>query len=366
MLEAMRTPSLLLAALAVALTAVTTPAPAAAQAPPAPCTTPTTACQQWVTLAGGPARSMVYASYALGTPNPAIRRALIMVHGTNRNADRYFSSALAAAFLAGALQDTIVISPRIASAAGNCKDALGPHEVSWSCTGDSWRSGGTAASHPSLTSFDLVDELLRTLAKKSTFPNLRAIVVAGHSAGGQFVTRYQMANKVHEALGVPVSYVVANPSSYSWPDATRPLPVDDAVAAKAKDGWDTEKPHTAFQFGPFDAAKVPGYNAWPFGLAERKSGYTVGMSDEQLKKNLVSRPVTFLLGQVDTLPLGGFDSSPNAMAQGPTRRARGEAFVKYINETLGATHKVQIVPECGHNDRCVYTTPEVLPIIFPK
>jgi pimeloyl-ACP methyl ester carboxylesterase len=360
----MRTPSLLLAALAVALTAVTTPA--AAQAPQAPCTTPTTACEQWVMLAGGPARSMVYASYALGTPNPAIRRALIMVHGTNRNADRYFSSALAAAFLAGALQDTIVISPRFASAAADCKDALGPNEVSWSCRGDSWRSGGTAASHPSLTSFDLVDELIRTLAKKSTFPNLRAIVVAGHSAGGQFVTRYQMANKVHETLGVPVSYVVANPSSYSWPDATRPLPVDDAVAGKAKDGWDTEKPHTAFQFGPFDATKVPGYNAWPFGLAERKSGYTVGISDEQLKKNLVSRPVTFLLGQVDTLPLGGFDSSPNAMAQGPTRRARGEAFVKYINETLGATHKVQIVPECGHNDRCVYTTPEVLPVIFPN
>src|SRR4029450_11719363 len=100
-------------------------------------------CEQWVSLAGGPPRSMVYPSYPPTTPHPATRRALIMVHGTNRNADRYFSSAMAAAFLAGALQDTIVISPRIASAAGNCKDALGPNEVSWSCTGDSWRSGGT-------------------------------------------------------------------------------------------------------------------------------------------------------------------------------------------------------------------------------
>jgi hypothetical protein len=25
-----------------------------------------------------------------------------------------------------------------------------------------------------------------------------------------------------------------------------------------------------------------------------------------------------------------------------------------------------IVPECGHNDRCVYTTDVVFPIIFPK
>jgi hypothetical protein len=75
--------------------------------------------------------------------------------------------------------------------------------------------------------------------------------------------------------------------------------------------------------------------------------------------------VTFLLGQVDTLPLGGFDASPNAMAQGPTRRARGEAFVKYVNETMGAKHPILIVSECGHNDRCVYTTPDVLPVIFP-
>jgi hypothetical protein len=90
------------------------------------------------------------------------------------------------------------------------------------------------------------------------------------------------------------------------------------------------------------------------------------MTDEQLKKQLVSRPTTYLLSQVDTLPLGGFDGSPAAMAQGATRRARGEAYVKYINEHLGASAKMMIVPECGHNDRCVYTTDTVLPVIFPN
>ena len=89
------------------------------------------------------------------------------------------------------------------------------------------------------------------------------------------------------------------------------------------------------------------------------------MSDEQLKKNLVERPTTYLLGQVDVLPLGGFDSSPVAMAQGPTRRARGEAFFKYVTETMGAKHTALIVSECGHNDRCIFTTKEVLPVIFP-
>lgn len=332
----------------------------------AACTTATEACAEWVTLGGGPARSLIYRTRSLDARNENVRRALVMVHGTNRNADHYFSTATAAAFLAGALDDSVVVSPRIASAAGSCHDTLAPNEVSWSCTGDSWRSGGNAVSHPDLTSFDFIDEILRKLANKNVFPNMRAIVVAGHSAGGQVVARYQMANRVHETLGVPVTYVVANPSSYAWPDATRPMPVDDAAPEAAKGAWQTEDVHTKFSYGPFDASACANYNRWPAGMAERNGGYTAKMSDDQLKKQLVSRPTTFLFGQVDTLPLGGFDSSCPAMAQGATRRARGEAYVKYVNEKFGAKHAVQIVSECGHNDRCVYTTDKVLAVIFPK
>src|SRR6185437_4418560 len=115
-----------------------------------------------------------------------------------------------------------------------------------------------------------------------------------------------------------------------------------------------EEVHTDFTYGPFDASKAPNYDQWPSGLADRK-GYTAGMTDDQLRKQLVERPTTYLLGQVDVLPLGGFDSSPNAMAQGPTRRARGEAFFKYVTDSLGAKHKAIIVSACGHNDRCIYT-----------
>jgi pimeloyl-ACP methyl ester carboxylesterase len=332
----------------------------------AACTTATDACTEWVTLGGGPARSLVYRTRPLDKRDDRIRRALIMVHGTNRNADHYFATATSAAFLAGALDDTVVISPRIASSAGNCRDTLAPNEVSWSCTGDSWRSGGSAASHPALTSFDFVDQILRTLANKSVFPNLRAIVVAGHSAGGQFVARYQMSNRVHETLGVPVTYVVANPSSYAWPDATRPQPAGDGAPDAAKGAWETENVHTNFSYGTFDASACANYDRWPAGLENRTGGYTAQTSDDQLKRQLVARPTTFLFGQVDTLPLGGFDSSCSAMAQGATRRARGEAYVKYVNDRLGAKHAVQIVSECGHNDRCVYTTDKVLPVIFPK
>src|SRR4051794_17190200 len=169
------------------------------------CTTASERCTEWVSLGSGPARSMIYRTRSLDVRNESVRRALIMVHGTNRNADHYFSTAVAAALLAGALDDAVVISPRIASAAGSFRDPLAPNEVSWSCTGDSWRSGGTAVSHPDLTSFDFVDAILKKLANKTIFPNLKMIVVAGHSAGGQFVARYQMANHVHDTLGVPIT-----------------------------------------------------------------------------------------------------------------------------------------------------------------
>ncbi len=348
--------------LAILLSASTSCSTAGA-APTAPCTRATEACEQWITIGEGPARSMVYSTYSLETPNAGITRALVMVHGAARNADHYFETATAAAFLAGALDNTIVVAPRFAAG----RDSVAENEVLWPPRGDSWRSGGMSPSNPELSSFDLADEILRKLADKKVFPNLTRIVLAGHSAGGQFANRYGMSNRVHDSLGVAVSYVVANPSSYAWPVAVRPLPVGDADtvdAYKESMGDDAEEIHSDFRYGPFDSTKAPGYDRWPKGLEDRE-GYTAQMSDDQLRSQLVERPVTYLLGQVDVLPLGGFDDSPSAMAQGPTRRARGEAFMEYVNDSLGAKHEGIIVPECGHNDRCIYTTDEVLPVIFP-
>ena len=99
----------------------------------APCITATSACTEWVTVGGGPWRSLIYRTHSLDVKNDNITRALIVVHGTNRDADNYFRSTLAAAFLAGALDDTAVIVPRIASNNGSCRDVLASNEVSYSC-----------------------------------------------------------------------------------------------------------------------------------------------------------------------------------------------------------------------------------------
>jgi hypothetical protein len=335
-------------ALTRALIVLATASAGAMPATAAPCTSTSTECIQWIAPGNGPARLLVYSTYALDKRNEGITRALVTIHGGGRNADNYFRSSVAAGFLADALDDTIIVSPRFAANdGGNCEDALAPNELNWPCSGNNWGRGGAAVGNAELTSYDLADEILRRLARKDIFPNLKTIVFAGHSAGGGFTTRYEMANQVHDTLGVPVTYVVANTSSYTYLDANRPVEGKDEVA----------------QFR--DRANCTTYNRWPYGLVER-AGYSARVSDEQLRKQLIARPVVYLLGQLDTTPLAGFDTSCPAYAQGPHRLGRGEAFVSYIKQKYGAQHKAIVIPMCGHNARCMFTADAALPVLFPK
>ena len=336
----------------------------------APCIVAKGECTEWISVAGGPARALVYRTYPLDTKNEGIRRALIIVHGAGRDADSYFRHVLAAAFLAGALEDTIVISPRFASNdGGSCRDVLGSGELNWKCDGrDTWRSGGASVDNAKVTSFDIADEILRKLARKEMFPNLMAIVLAGHSAGGQFVTRYEMSNQVHDSLNIPITYIVANPSSYAYLDDLRPtwsaLPPNVAATAP---GY--VAPRSANPPAPFasfsDGRNCTTFDTWPYGLQNR-TGYSARLTDEKLKKQLADRKTIYLLGELDILPLYGFDGSCAALAQGPTRLARGLAFGKYVNEKFGAQHKTLVVPACGHSARCMFSAEPALLQIFPK
>src|SRR5262249_24356424 len=119
-------------------------------------------------------------------------------------------------------------------------------------------------------------------------------------------------------------------------------------------------------FAPFaDAKGCSSYDSWPYGIQNR-SGYSVRLSDADLKKQLATRSITYLLGELDILPLAGLHASCSAMAQGPTRLARGLAYSKYVNEHVGASHKALIIPACSHSARCMLTSERALPLLFPK
>jgi pimeloyl-ACP methyl ester carboxylesterase len=336
----------------------------------AACTTATMECAEWVSVGGGAQRNLVYRTHALHARNEQIQRALIMVHGQSRTSRNFFRTALAAAFLAGALENTLVIAPRFASNEGkDCRDKLAPEELNWVCSGpESWRNGGPAVNAGQVTSYHVTDEILRLLARKDVFPNLRSIVLAGHSAGGQYTTRYAMANQSHDRIGISLRYVVANPSSYTYLNAVRPTVGSVSPGASSAQDDDASPaapmPSIAFQSFP-GPGKCTGFDDWPYGL-QKRVGYSAHFPTEQLIRQATTRPTTFLVGEYDVLPDYGFESSCAAMAQGPTRLARGLAYARYLNESYGAKHQAIVVPACGHNARCIFTTNLVLRVLFPN
>lgn len=188
----------------------------AATACAASCTTATPACAEWIVLSSGSPRLMVFRSYALDVRNEGITRALVMVHGGPRNAEVPFRNALAAAFLAGALDNSIIIAPRFASntsgvansSGGECRDTMAPEEANWICDESrpgNWRNGGAAIGHDTVTSYDFMNKIIQELARRDVFPNLKHIVIAGMSGGGQLTLRYGMANQLHDKVGIPIT-----------------------------------------------------------------------------------------------------------------------------------------------------------------
>jgi acetyl esterase/lipase len=318
---------------------------AAAQTPA--CTTATSACEDWIATGPGPQKLRVYRSHALDTASPAIRRALVIVHGGDRDAGRSFRTGMAVTFLAGGLDTTLVVAPHFASSQGpECHDMVAATEIAWPCGG--WRWGSVATTSDAITSFAALDDTLKRVARRDIFPNLRFIVVAGFSAGGQYVVRYAMANRVHDTLGVPVSYVVGSPSSYAYPDAARPNPDHDN------------------RIEPYpDAQNCTTFHRWPYGMQERQ-GYAAAIPDAQLRSQLAARPITYLVGALDTTPDGGLDMSCPALAQGNGRVERAQAFVRLVAEKYKATPRLTLVRGCGHEERCVFTSDAALPILLPS
>src|SRR5262245_8068190 len=326
--------------------------------------TTTSACTEFVNVGGGPRQIMVYRSHPLTTQDPGVTRALIVVHGAERAARYEYRSALAGAYLAGALDNTVVVAPRFATNDGsNCTDSLQANELNWECDVQrvDWRLGGAARNDSSMSSFDAMDAILQTIARGGAFPGLRSIVVAGHSAGGQFVTLYAMTNRVHDSLGVDVSYVVANASAYAYLDDRRPS-AGWLAKSNALDPGDT----TRIAFAPFTGARdCAAYGTWPFGLAHRPP-YARRSSDAQLLRQATQRPVTYLLSELDVRPPGGFFGSCAGMAQGTTRLARGLAFVSYMAQLNHAPHRSIVIEACGHDPRCVYAADEARAALFPR
>ena len=168
-----------------------------------------------------------------------IQRAVVIIHGLNRDPGTYESNMLSA--LAQVNSDpnvnrssVVIMAPYFPN--GDDKnygypwtDGLSPGRGSTSnCLvwqGSQWSAGGNNQypyTSKNTSSYAVLDQVIQYFDNATLFPSMKQIVVAGHSLGAQTVQRYAAIGQPGNTRS-PVSYWVANPNSYAWFSETRPL-----------------------------------------------------------------------------------------------------------------------------------------------
>ncbi|RKS16131.1 hypothetical protein BJ917_5726 [Pseudomonas sp. WPR_5_2] len=276
-------------------------------------------------------------------PAPAkIERVLIIVHGRLRNAQTYLQSGEHAVELAGQNATTLVIAPQFLNETDVALHPVADTVLRWQ--GNEWMAGGESTAPFRLSSYEALDEIIARLGNRQQFPDVKQIVVAGHSGGAQVVQRYALLGHDQpalEAAGVRVRYVIANPSSYAYLDERRPV--------------------------AFNHAGCPGFNRWKYGLTDLPA-YAEGQTAAQLQEKYLKRDTVYLLGQQDIDPNHpALDKSCEAKAQGPYRLARGRFYFNYLKrlKPQGLHQQLIEVPGVGHDGDGMFTSPEGQKALFP-
>lgn len=302
-----------------------------------PCTLPDQRCREKVPLGGG-FHLPVYRSLPLLEGDTLVDRAVIVVHGANRNPDDYFATMIGATQRAGALARTLVVAPHFQTSA----DGADPDEPVWTSGG--WKRGDQSNTLPTdpdgISSYAAVDRILAILGDRLRYPRLARIVVTGHSAGGQYAHRFAAGSPTEEALPhLRFRYLVANPSTYLYPGPER-------VGEGEDGGW-----------GIPDRSLCPDYNHWHYGL-EELNPYAAGPGPDVLRTNLSSRDVVYMVGDRD-LGSDQLDMTCGAMLQGPNRYLRGLGVFAFMESFLPENQsRLVVVPGVAHSSSGIYNSPQ--------
>jgi len=279
----------------------------------------------------------------------SVIHAVIVIHGRDRNPNDYFSYIMDAASASGHTNDTLVISPYFREQTDSRNDS----DLYWDRTAGSasqydWAMGGQSYAPTAVSAYAVIDKIIYTIGSSNAFPNLKSIVVVGHSAGGQLVQRYALSgNYNNQGLSESVTYVSANPSSYAYLNEQRPLT------------------GSTTSFAIPDSTSCTSYNNWGYGL-ENPNSYVGIVSSSQLITQYLSRTVTYLLGDADILT-DGMDITCYANYQGANRFERGVAYFNFINYFFPENiHTKLIVPGVGHSGASMINSTQGISVIFPN
>ncbi len=308
-----------------------------------PCTLPDQRCWEKVPLGSG-FFLPVYRSLPLLDGDTLVDRAVIVVHGANRNPDDYFATMIGATQRYGVLDRTLVIAPHFQTAS----DGADPDEPIWTSGG--WKRGDQSNTLPGdpdgISSYGAVDRILAILGDSLRYPRLRKVVVTGHSAGGQYVHRFAAGSRMEESLPhLRFRYLPANPSTWLFLGPER-------AGQGEGGGW-----------GLPDRSQCPNYNRWHYGL-EEVNPYIAAQELEQVRAQLSSRDVQYFVGDAD-VGTDMLDMSCGAMLQGPNRYLRGLTVFSFM-ETYYPDNEseLSVVPAVGHSSSGIYNSLQGQAVLF--
>lgn len=281
-----------------------------------------------------------------------VTQVFIIVHGSGRTAEDYLCCGMSS-IPAGLESSTMVLSPWFLSPNDTAPVGLAGNLLRWNDTGPiahTWRYGAEA-THARISSYETMDRLVKAIMfnKDDRFPNLQRIVVAGHSAGGQFTHRWALTSN-SEIWGdsqqgdvVPLRVVAGNPRSFCYLDDRR----------YTYTNGDLIKPESS------RVDKCPGYNAWEWGLG---TGGRVPMPkffEAQIKVSGVAsvkeryskRDVVYLAGKLDILPVRSECEDDDF--QGNDRLQRSDRFYRSLQDIFGRRTHRRIVADGIPHDHCL-------------
>lgn len=339
--------------------------------------------------------------------NVNIEAAIVVVHGSGRNADEYLYSMMVASQMQSrySYENVLVIAPMFLAPEDGVyavpvimeeEDWMGMmrEPMVWNETfpiAHTWRYGANAlAPNDKYSSYDVMDAIVEKLLLMVGGEDLKRIIVAGHSAGGQFTQRWALTS-----------------NSPAWPegddqDGVRPWSMQNGnVSTKRRRG--TEWNSRLFNHSTFDLRVVvanprsfaylderrwvnsthfaipsrdkiescPTYNSWEWGLQpggleapykdralELFDGDVVRLAERYSKRNVV-----YLAGFDDTEHMRG--SCEDDGFQGTTRLERSSFFYKSLGIYFDKTVHSRVVIDCvGHDHSLMFQSEEARNVMF--
>ncbi len=306
----------------------------------------------------------------------------IVIHGSGRNADDYFCSALAAAEMQNQWKDVWVVVPRFFED----KDKPPKDYLFWETNPDdgdgTWRYGANSVNGGSrmnatnstvkgISSYTALDKLIEHLWMLK-LPNLKQIAVAGHSSGGQYVHRWSLLTQMWtDEYGDKMKSIVANPSSYIYITPKRWM--------KKSQQW--ELPSASI------LKDCPNYNKWEWGLDDGgmlQVPYRDDVFRSKSKADVIEsfgqRRVIYLSGSLDRCPgeklmkchSHGIETTCMDELQGENRFVRGllyqKSLVQLSLDQRGGwkKHERFIVNGVGHDHSLMWTAEAGINAIFSE